>query len=133
MSRHDRLQRIPIEDYDECGYRDFKEMFFYDFNAILRLSKCTAIEAVNTSYYHSDALMDENGMEKLVAMIAGMLYMIEHNDVENDQAYGTNYDINTFETGDYDDLFTPDDLKLIRGDIKIIKDYLAEHPELLEE
>jgi len=77
--------------------------------------------------------MDENGMEKFVAMICGMLFMIENGEVDADQAYGTNYDINDFETGEYDDLFTPEDLVLIKADIKIIKDYLNEHPELLEE
>lgn len=72
-------------------------------------------------------------MDKFVAMIAGMLFMMEHNDVKPDQAYGTNYDINVFESGEYDDLFTPEDLALLKKDIKKIKDYLSEHPELLEE
>ena len=31
------------------------------------------------------------------------------------------------------DLFTPEDLVLLKKDIKKIKDYLSEHPELLEE
>ncbi len=77
--------------------------------------------------------MDENGMDKFVAMIAGMLFMMEHNDVEPAQAQGTLIDIQDFESGDYDDLFTPEDLILIKKDIKLIKDYIAEHPELLEE
>ena len=38
-----------------------------------------------------------------------------------------------FESGEYDDLFTPEDLVLLKKDIKKIKDYLSEHPELLEE
>ena len=78
-------------------------------------------------------LMDENGMDKFVAMLVGMLFMIEHEDVESDQAFGTNWDINDFETGEYDDLFTDEDLDLIKADIKIIKEYLAAHPKLLKD
>ena len=79
------------------------------------------------------ALMDENGMDKFVAMLSGMLFMIEHNDVESDQAFGTMWDINDFESGQYDDLFTAKDLTIIKADIKKIKDYLSEHQELLED
>ena len=77
--------------------------------------------------------MNQNGMDKFVAMLCGLLFEIEHHDVEPDMAYGTNYDINDFETGEYDDLFTPEDLQLIKADIRIIKSYLSKHPELLEE
>ncbi|MEE1049350.1 MAG: hypothetical protein U0M60_18265 [Clostridia bacterium] len=134
MDRHDVLQHIPLEDYDECGYEECKEMHFDKFNQFIAEINCDVRHAVNGWYYHGyDTWMDENGMEKFVAMIAGMLFMIEHNDVEADQAYGTNYDINDFETGKYDDLFTENDLKLIKKDIKIIKTYIEKHPELLEE
>ena len=68
-----------------------------------------------------------------VAMLAGMLFMIENNDVEADQAYGTNYDIKDFESGEYDDLFRPEDLKLIKEDIRIIKEYLSKNQHLLDD
>jgi seryl-tRNA synthetase len=42
---------------------------------------------------------------------------------------GTNLDILDFETGEYDDLFTNDDLTLIRQDIAIINGYLSDHIE----
>ena len=133
MDVSDKLQRIPIEDYNDLGYSLVKESYFNHFNRYLKQG-CSILQCVNgTYYYQADYIMDENGMEKLVAMIAGMLFMIEHNDVEADQAYGTNYDISDFETGEYDDLFTPEDLELIRKDIKVIKDYLKQHPELLED
>ena len=133
MDKHDILQRIPMYDYPECGYEDTKSYYNRCFNQFLE-EDCTVRQAVNGQYYHGiDYLMDENGMDKFVAMLAGMLFMIEHNDVEADQAYGTNWDINDFESGNYDDLFTPDDLELIKADIKVIKDYLSMHPELLEE
>lgn len=132
MSKHDKLQMIPMFDYPDCGYSDVKKMHFRSFNQFIDCD-CTVLQAVNGHYYHGfDTSMDENGMDKFVAMLAGMLFMIEHDDVESDQAYGTNWDINDFESGEYDDLFTPEDLKLIKSDIKTIKDYLSKHPELLK-
>ncbi len=132
MENEFKLKRIPLEEYDYCKYEEAKSgnidniEFYYQYNS-------DAIKSVNAFFMDNEYYMDENGMEKFVAMITGMLFMMEHNDVEADQAYGTYYDIADFETGEYDDLFTPEDLKLIRADIKKIKDYLAEHPELLEE
>ena len=133
MDKHDKLQRIPMFDYPDCGYADVKKMHFRCFNQFID-GDCTVLQAVNGHYYHGfDTTMDENGMDKFVAMLAGMLFMIEHDDVESDQAFGTNWDINDFETGEYDDLFTDEDLRLIKEDIRIIREYLAKHPELLEE
>lgn len=134
MNKHDKLQRIPPDDYSECGYADDKEMFINDFNCFINEVNCSVLQAVNSAYYHSfDTIMNENGMDKFIGMLAGMLFMIENDDVEADQAYGTNCDISDFETGKYDDLFTPEDLKLIKADIKIIKNYLSKHPELLKD
>lgn len=133
MSKYDKLQRIPMFDYPDCGYDDVKKMHFRSFNQFID-GDCTVRQAVNGHYYHGfDTSMDENGMDKFVAMLAGMLFMIEHNDVESDQAFGTNLDIGDFETGEYDDLFTAEDLILIRTDIQTVKDYLAQHPELLKD
>lgn len=128
-----KLKKIKMFDYPNCDYETVKNMHFKSFNQFLK-SGCTIVQCVNGHYYHGfDASMNENGMDKFVAMLCGMLFMIEHNDVEPDQAYGTNEDINDFETDEYDDLFTVEDLKLIKADIKIIKDYLSEHQELLED
>lgn len=133
MDRHDVLQHIPLKDYGEFDYACTKGVYLDSFKQFLK-EGCTVLQAVNGTYYHGyDVYMDENGMEKFVAMLAGMLFMMEHGDVEADQAYGTNYDINDFETGDYDDLFTEKDLQEIKKDIKTVKEYLKKHPELLEE
>lgn len=133
MNKHDKLQKIAMFDYPDCGYSDVKDLYFNSFNQFLEAG-CTVRQAVNGHYYHGiDYLMDENGMDKFVAMLVGMLFMIEHDDVESDQAFGTNWDINDFESGEYDDLFTPEDLKLIEADIKTIKNYLSKHPELLKD
>ena len=133
MDKHDVLQRIPLDNYPDCGYTDVKDLYYRGFKQYIA-EGCTVCESVNTLYYYwLDTLMDDNGMEKFVAMLAGMLFMIEHDEVEADQAFGTNWDINDFESGEYDDLFTAEDLRLIKADIKIIKEYLSKHPELLED
>lgn len=133
MSKFDKLQKIKMFDYPNCDYTTAKNMHFDSFNQFV-VEGCTIRQAVNGHYYHGiDYYMNEHGMDKFVAMLAGMLFMIEHNDVEPDQAYGTNYDIKDFESGEYDELFTPKDLKLIHEDINIIKEYLSKNPQLLEE
>ena len=116
MDKHDVLQKIPLDMYDECDYTETKEMYFDKFNELSQ-SDCDVITSVCTAYYQCyDMVMDENGMDKFVAMLSGMLYMIEHECVDPDVAYGTSYDIKDFETGDYDYLFTPVDLELIKSD-----------------
>ena len=133
MSKHDKLQKIKPYDYPNCRYADIKEFHMQSFEQFLE-AKCTIRQCVNGHYYHGyDTSMDENGMDKFIAMLAGMLFMISHDDVEVDQAYGTNWDIKDFETGEYDDLFEAEDLVHIRNDIQIIKSYLALHPELLKD
>lgn len=134
MSRFDKLQRIPIKYYNDfkSGYLRKKQRCLERINMFIKC-KCTVKQAVNgTYYYYYDDVMDQNGMEKLVAMITGMLFQIEHDEVDVDLAYAVNYDINDFETGEYDDLFKPEDLVLIKADIQTIKDYLAAHPSILE-
>ena len=127
-----KLKRISLDEYDYCKYVDAKEAnfdcieFFYRYNS-------DAVKSVDAFFIDCEYYMNENGMEKFVKMISGMLFQIQKNDVEPDLAYGMNCDISDFETGEYDDLFTPEDLELIKADIKIIKDYLAKHPELLED
>ena len=126
-----KLKKIKMFDYPNCDYETAKDMHFKSFNQFFN-SGCTVLQCVNGHYYHGiDHYMNENGMDKFVAMLAGMLFMIEHNDVETDQAWGTNCDIKDFESGEYDNLFTQEDLKLIKADVEIIKNYLSKHPELL--
>lgn len=131
MTDEFKLKKIPMFDYPNCDYESYKKMLFRSFNRYLD-EGCTILQCVNGHYYHGiDSFMNQNGMDKFVAMLVGMLFMIEHNDVEADQAYGTNLDIQDFETGEYNDLFTPEDLVLIHKDIETVKTYLSKHPELL--
>ena len=133
MCEERKLKKISIFAYDECDYLETKDFHFKSFNQYLK-SGCTILQCVNGHYYYGfEDDMAENGMDKFVAMIAGMLFMIEHNEVDFDQAWVTNLDIGFFETGEYDDLFTEKDLSLIRADIEIIKNYLSQHPEVLND
>ena len=45
----------------------------------------------------------------------------------------TAWDIRDFETGNYDDLFTKEDLSEIKADVAKAKEYLLQHKELLED
>lgn len=132
MSVFKELQPIPLDEYEDCKYPDCKSMhlhrceFFLEHGATIHQCVINTLEE-----YEYD--MNQNGMEKFVAVISGMLFGIKHNDVVPDVAYGVNCDIKYFETGKYDHLFTKEDLKLIKDDIKCIKEYLDKHPKLLEE
>lgn len=128
MDRSDVLQRIPFEaSYTEKieNYNKYHN-FYYDHSG-------GAVLSVNTTFWNNfDDEMDENGLCKFALMLSGLLFEIEHGEVDPDQAYGTAWDILDFETGNYDDLCTEEDLRLIRGDIAKAKEYFALHPEMLE-
>ena len=131
MSIFDKLQRVPYDE--DIDYGQIKEYNFMKFNGFFERG-ASVLQSVNgTYYYHLEDEMNQNGMEKLLNMVHGLLFMIEHGDVEKDQAYGTLYDIRDFETGEYDDLFTPEDLRLLKADIAAVKEYMHKHPELLDE
>lgn len=130
VNKHDVLQPIASIYYDESNYSDIKLMYYYFFNCYVN-DGCSITQSVLTEFNEIDNIMDDNGMDKFIAMIAGMLFMIENDEVHTDVAYGVNWDIKDFETGNYDDLFTSEDLTLIKNDIKLIKDYIKRHTELL--
>ena len=133
MSIFDKLQRVSIQnEYGDITYADVKKNVIRYFNQFYRNGGTVRQSVCSTFYYMLEDDMNQNGMRKLIAMVLGMLFMIEHNDVEPDQAYGTMYDIRDFETGEYDDLFNEEDLRQLKADIQIVKDYVAKHPELLE-
>ena len=131
MGDFDKLKRIPIENEDgQVTYTDIKKVTFDDFNSFLK-NGCSVLQCVNGTYYYKmEYEMNQNGMEKLIAMVHGMLFMIEHDEVEPDQAYSTMLDISDFETGMYDDLFNEKDLMLLKNDIQVVKNYVEKHPEL---
>ena len=132
----DKLQHIPTEyDYEpeeRMGYADLRDWFMEDC-ARFRYSVPKPSPwhvTVNWNFEQFSTQMDENGMDKFVFMVSGTLLEIRKNDLDPNLIYGTMYDIRDFQTGEYDDLFTEEDLVEIRKDIAIIEEYAATHPEL---
>ena len=80
-----------------------------------------------------DDMIEENGMDRLVVIVIAFIYELEHNDIDPDLAYAVNWHIEDFENGDYEALFEPEDLKLLKADISRVKEYLKEHPEMIQE
>ena len=133
MDKFAILQHIPFEEYEGSQYNETKDIHFKGFNGFYE-EGCSVLQCVNGYYYYDfDYDMNKNGMEKFVAMLCGMLFEMQHNEVDEDQAFGTAWDILDFETGNYDDLFNDEDLALIKAYIKTIKEYLKTQPKLMEE
>lgn len=130
------LKHIPLDCYDEVPY----QAVIYDhLNRIeqyfTRAGKKNADRCIKGYIeYEHDGTFDECGMERLVLLVAGMLFCIENGGIADDDpvdlAYNTWLDIQDFNTGEFDDLFRPDDLKELKSDIKKIMDYFDQHPKL---
>lgn len=134
MIEFDKLQRIPLWEYNEFNYEAAKNCNINSMNEYMNSTavSCTPIEAVCTHFHEIDDDMQEDGMEKFVAMISGMLFQIKRKYVDSDLAETIAIDIGDFDTGEYDYLFTESDLKHIKDDVKTIKSYLRNHLELLD-
>ena len=133
MDKFAILQHIPFDEYEGSQYNETKDIHFEGFNKYKKTGG-TPLQCVNT-YYHNDFdwAMDEHGMEKFVAILCGMLFEMQHNEVDEDLAYEAAWDILDFETGNYDDLFNDEDLALLKADIKTVKEYLKTQPKLMED
>lgn len=127
MHKSDVLQRIPHDQ--DFSYSETKDSYLEELAD--RLRETSVRGSVNWLMEDASDDMDRNGMEKFIIMISSMLFMIAQNDVNPDIAYGVRWDILDFETGNYDDLFTADDLEHIKADIKFINHYFDLHPELI--
>ena len=129
MKTADVLQRIPYDR--EFDYIDTKGSYMSELNECLQHTTPTG--CTNWLMEEHSRFMDENGMEKFVIMMTALFFQIEHDCVDKNLAYGVKWDIFDFETGNYDDLFTPADLDLIRGDVRNLNTYLSQFPELIRE
>ena len=128
MSKHETLNKIPLEDYEEpgCQYTDTKEWNITAFERFLKNS-CSVLSSIAGGlYYNLELEVEENGMEKFVAILSAVLFSLQHGEKYNKYFDIAKEDIADFETGEYDDLFTPEDLVLIKKDIAYIKQYLPE-------
>ena len=132
------LKHIPLDDYEEgyFTYRDIYNNRFKIFERYFADSSTNETDKFVKSWidYDLNYFFDERGMERLVIMIAGMIFCMEHGGISDndpvDLAYNVWLDIQDFNTGEFDDLFRPDDLKELKADIKKIMDYFDQHPKL---
>ena len=142
------LKRIPLFEYkddDEATYRICVECYMDDYRKLYNNSynkdQVTGIHRTtpdicvrNRIDYDLDRVFDEFGMERLVMLIAGILFCLENGGIPEDDpadlAYTAWYDLQDFCTGNYDDLFKPGDIADIKQDVKTILDYYDAHPAL---
>ena len=125
------LQKIGWDE--EFTYQDIKGADFDIFNEYFD-NGASVRGAVNSTFVQAvDYEMDENGMAKAVHIIAGMLFEMEHQEVDRQHAYEAYMDVQDLQTGKYDYLIPAEDLPLLKRDIAKIDQYLKEHPELVKE
>ena len=92
----------------------------------------SAWESVRWLVREDGTVFGDNDMDKFIFLIACMLFMIHHDTTDEEIAFEVKWDIMDFETGDYDDMFTPEELVYLKADIRKINAYLDEHPHLIE-
>ncbi|MBQ2942605.1 MAG: hypothetical protein IJD97_10265 [Clostridia bacterium] len=141
MDKFSKLQKMPLkEGYDYISIKKYSGFSFEDYEEMMEELRTpfTTFNVVKTAYHEDwEDDMNEHGMTKFALVLSGLLYMIEKNEVHRKHAFEVLWDILDFETGEYDDLFTPEDLKLIKADVKKVMDfinkkYLKENPDLME-
>ena len=124
----EHLQKIPLN----FPYSEQKEALFQLFDDYVK--NCGCVKAINHVIFNMvNDEMDENGMEKAVNNVVSVLYLMKYNVLDNAICYDAHCDILDIETGEYDYLFTPDDLKLFKDDILKVKKYFEKYPQLIEE
>ncbi len=131
MAAYETFAKIPLK----VRYSYYYERIERKSNELIKSDNTrTAIDASEgvLEWLYED-LLAENGMERLALIIAAFLYQMSHNEIDPLMACAVNWHIEDFEKGDYESLFKDDDLKHIKSDIAIIKDYLSEHPEVLKD
>ena len=115
------LNRIPFG----WTYQFFKSYFKSKTDGVNDPRERSLEKAIDVSMnYFFEEEMEENGMDRLVLFVNAFLYAIEHGITHPDFTQEVEQYIKDFETGEYDDLFTKEDLSLIRADIETIKPYL---------
>ena len=130
------LKHIEASCYDEVKYEESKNYYKREYDRICRESgprpADKAVVGTLMTFYAEE--FDEETMEKFIMLVSGMLWAIEHGGIADDDpvdlAYNTWLVLKDFSTGDYDDLFTPEDLVLVKRDVKTLYDYFDAHPSL---
>lgn len=126
-SYFDHLKRFPYFP----GYADGKKVMFDAFDEFIEICGCVdAIEHVIFEVFDDE--MNQNGMEKAVNNIVSVLYLKKHNAMSIPICYDAYCDIQDLKTGEYNDLFEPEDLFLLQKDMEEVERFILEHPEVLE-
>lgn len=136
MSSNHILKRIPLEYYEdsENNYSDIMESYILECKDLLNALGCSSDMCVKNCLYENEPVTGESGMDYFIMLIAGMLFCMENGGIADDDpvdlAYNTWLAIQDFNTGEFDDLFRPDDLADLKSDIKKITEYFDQHPKL---
>jgi hypothetical protein len=128
------LNHIALSGYDDDKYEATKEYYIKKYNRYSAPGKPADKTVRNYIMTFKEEEFDEETMDKLLMLITGMLWTIERGGIADDDpehlAYNAWYALKDFSTGEFDDLFTPEDLILIKQDVKTLFDYFDEHPSL---
>lgn len=138
------LKHIEPSCYDEEKYEATKKWYQHYFEHIepvvhyaghdtpTRRAPGQRVRGAILLYFPED--VDDEGMDKFIVLVAGMLWAIDNGGISDDDpadiAYNTWDVLKDFSTGNYDDLFTPEDLVLIKKDVATLYDYFDKHPAL---
>lgn len=94
-----KLKRIPIdpligyEGYRD-GLQDWCDRYYTDY--------ATPIQRVNNEFEDTEyECIHESGMEKFITLLAGLLYEINHNDIDPDLVHEVAWNMADFETGSF--------------------------------
>ena len=133
MKYYDKLQRIPLrEPWYYISLREASMENFLEYEGMLDDTEINGI--LNASYHYDwENDMNKHGMMKFAVILFGVLYEMEKGVYDKDQAFEAYWDILDFETGEYDDLFTPEDLVLIKEDIKTVKNFIEQDATLVKD
>lgn len=118
------FERIPLG----WQYKTLKPYFNNKTDGLNRTYEGTLTDAVNISMdFFFEGYVEENGMKRVVLVILAFLYEMEHDEIDPDLAYAVEWHIEDFEDGNYESLFTEEDLKYLKEDITKIKVFLKEY------
>lgn len=134
------LKPIKCDCYEEETYESLKKYYCTHFEHhksfdSSKVAKCVTTWSVVSAIFRffTDEL-DECGMDRFVLLLSGMLWAIENGGITEDDpdnlAYNAWFTLNEFKSGEFDDLFTPEDLMLIKKDLEMVFAYYDEHPVL---
>lgn len=131
------LKRIKAWCDDGDTYEKGKAFYIDSYNDVCKYNSTPeppdkTVRGTLMTFYPED--FDEEGMDKFIMLVSGMLWAIEHGGIADDDpedlAYNVWLALKDFSTGNYDDLFTPEDLILVKQDVKTLYNYFDKHPLL---